>query len=231
MTSLVAEPARAESIRAALSQWHMFARAAEQDARHVQRALSLDLLQAARHLAAGLESLQRLEAQHVQHRRILRNLHASAGHAADRIDRRLAMVEDLAAAASRAVERAADGPHVERSRAEQALALATAHVALLAAEHDRARHTLAELGEVLADHDAAETELADLRAEFTQLRAEAERGLALTTSAGAQLNGTSCLYEAAQLQVADLRRAALPGPFGPRFDIPMPHASGSPVVP
>jgi hypothetical protein len=225
------DPGRLIAIHEALAQWRMYARSAHVAGQADQRRLSLDLLHSVRHLAAGLDALAQLETQHRRQRQVLRNLHGAAGNTADRIERRLAMVSQLADAAHRAAETTATGDAAARDRALAACRKGDAELERLAEARLRARHALADVARLLDRQGAAEAELQALREEFTALRTQAERGLTLMASAGRLLDEVGTLYESAQLSASDLGRDLLPDPVGPRHETPADDTTASPLHP
>ena len=151
------------------------------------RALGVELLAVVERLAAAMEELQRLEREHTLRRSALRNLYASATTAADRIDRRLAIVRDLAAAATRAQTRLAESTDHRVARARSVNQRIADELERLERARVAARHTVAELALGVTEHERAGRALFDLRTDLAGLRPDAERGLALLSESARAL--------------------------------------------
>jgi len=191
------------------------------------RALGLALLAAVQRLAEALEELHRFEQRHVRQRTVLRNLYAAAANSADRIDRRISMVRELEDAAERAESRLLVAGDRRVAEARSTRRRIIDEIERLERSRIGARHTLAELERAVTEHEHDGVKLSALRTEFTRLRADSERGLALLSEAARTLAAAAPTDDPTPVHAPTPSVPLAPPPAGGRVDAPTPVAAAS----
>ena len=90
------------------------------------------------------------------------------------------------------------------------------------ATRDRIRRSLADLDRVEVRHRALTSRLVEARAALTTMQQDAKSGHEAMDRSAFVVRSIDAAYERAQLGATDLRRELLPGPVGPRFQLPPP---------